>query len=74
MTQDIQHKNKKSPNRNSEPTNMRQNELQRDKNIELYYVYSGNKDSYSDSQMLCRMSIFISYERESNSIILTLLV
>jgi hypothetical protein len=37
---------------------MRQNELQTDKNIELYYVYLGNKDICSDSQMLCKMSFF----------------
>jgi hypothetical protein len=36
MTQDIQHKNKKSPNVNSEPITMQQTELKTDKNMKLY--------------------------------------
>jgi len=76
VTQNIQHKNKKSRNRNSEPTKMRQNKLQTNKNIELYYVYSGNNDTCSDSQMLCKMSFFFSFPMKgrSNSIILALLL
>jgi hypothetical protein len=68
MTQDIKHKNKKSPNRNSEPTTMWQNELQTDKNTELYYVYFGNKDTCSDSQMLCKMSFFLNFLRKGGVI------
>lgn len=67
MTQDTQHKNKKSPNRNFEPTTMRQNELQTDKNMEFYYAYLRNKDTRLHSKMPCKMSVSFPTKRNNNT-------